>query len=362
MKNFREHFDIEEGLTYLNTPGNGLLPRDVRTWRTDFDHAFYASGSDFRERQDDFLKTVKDEVASFFNSSNENTFLTPNFSFAFNSLINLLPSNFRYLLLEDEYPSLAYPLKARRLQHHTVSVESNLEQKIFESIERYQPEVFVVSLVQYISGLRIDLNFLKELKLHHPKLLILADGTQFLGTTAFRFEDSGIDALAASGYKWLLSGFGNGFILFSNELKDRLETGLTDTPAPVAPMWKGKDPLTTFFEPGHQDNVAQGTLREGLRFLRQLGMTNVEQYVQDITRRAHHLLSDRGWLLPYIKDREVQSPLINIQVSPSLYPILVREGVACYPRGSGIRIGIHLYNDLSDVKRFIELIERNNEV
>ena len=39
---------------------------------------------------------------------------------------------------------------------------------------------------------------------------MIGDGTQFLGAHAFHFNTSPFDVLAASGYKWLLAGFGNG--------------------------------------------------------------------------------------------------------------------------------------------------------
>lgn len=362
MTDFSQHFDIDHNVTYLNTPGNGLLPRSVKEWRANFERTFYDSGSMQRDRQGDFMDLVKDQVAKFFDSPVENTFLTPNFSFAFTSLINQLPADFSYLLLEDEYPSLAYPLTARRLQCLSVSVNSKIEDEILQAVERHRPDVFVLSLVQYISGLKIDLNFLKQLKSQYPSLIILADGTQFLGTAAFSFRNSGIDALAASGYKWLLSGFGNGFLLLSEELRDRLEADLSDIPAPVAPMWKGKTTLNTLFEPGHQDNIAHGTLRESLRFLHSIGLDNIEQHLRLVSEQAYTMLADRGLLLPYIRERQTRSPLINIQVDTSIYPRLLEQGIMCYPRGNGIRIGIHLYNTISDIEKLVELIEKHNEI
>ncbi|MEX0362300.1 MAG: aminotransferase, partial [Allomuricauda sp.] len=44
---------------------------------------------------------------------------------------------------------------------------------------------------------------------------------QFCGTQEFNFEESGIDVLGASAYKWLLAGYGNGFFLVKEEAKKR---------------------------------------------------------------------------------------------------------------------------------------------
>ena len=49
-------------------------------------------------------------------------------------------------------------------------------------------------------------------------MLIIADATQFCGTAPFNFNESAIDILGGSGYKWLLGGYGNGYILFKDQL------------------------------------------------------------------------------------------------------------------------------------------------
>ncbi|MVZ64968.1 hypothetical protein GQF61_03835 [Sphingobacterium sp. DK4209] len=69
-------------------------------------------------------------------------------------------------------------------------------------------------------------------------------------------------------------------------------------------------------------------------------------------------MEDRGLLLPEIAARQVRSALINIQIDQSLYPELVAAGIKCFPRGTGIRIGIHLYNELSDIHRLIATIDK----
>ena len=75
-----------------------------------------------------------------------------------------------------------------------------------------------MTIVQYINGFLIDINFLKKLKKKCPQLLIIADGTQFCGTKDLNFEKSPFDVLISSGYKWLYSGYGNGFILLKKKL------------------------------------------------------------------------------------------------------------------------------------------------
>jgi len=355
---FKENFDIPEEIVYLNSPSNGLLPKETKAWRMVWDKEFFDTQGSFRDQQPEFIADVKETVAKFFHSEIESTFLIPNFSFGYSTLIDLLPRHYSYLVLTDEYPSLQYPIVNRRLKHTVIKPEEHVEQAIEQAIDEYNPDVFIVSIVQYITGLKIDLEFIQRLKRRNPSLLIIADGTQFLGTEPFNFKQSGIDALAGSGYKWLLSGYGNGFLLMSDGLTRRLQNILSDVPLPKVAMWKHKGILNTFFEPGHQETLSHGTLKQSLLKLEELGLENIQQHIQQVTQEAYQLLAERNLLLPEIKEREVRSSLINIQVDPQLYDQLTKAGAICFPRGTGIRIGIHLYNDISDVHRLIEIIDK----
>ncbi|VTP89812.1 aminotransferase class V-fold PLP-dependent enzyme [Sphingobacterium daejeonense] len=354
---FKEHFNIPNDIIYLNTPGNGLLPKNSLNWRKKWEDDFFETNGELRDKQPEFIDGVKSTVASFFGANKNNTFLTPNFSFGYSTLIDLLPENLSYLVLEDEYPSLQYPIVNRKLQHSVAPFSAEVEKDLLNAIKKQKPDVLIFSIVQYISGLMIDLNFIKEIKSTYPNLLIIADGTQYLGTEPFNFETSGIDALGGSGYKWLLSGFGNGFMMLSDDFKSWLEELRLDIPLPQVAMWKDKSLLDTFFEPGHQDTLSHGTLQQGLLFLENLGLDNIKEHVTTVKNEAYKLLLERDLILPYIAEREVKSSLINVQINPELYPNLINSGIKCFPRGTGIRIGIHLYNDLRDIQNFVNIIE-----
>lgn len=121
-------------------------------------------------------------------------------------------------------------------------------------------------------------------------------------------------------------------------------------------MWQTKSLLGTFFEPGHQDTLAHGTLQQSLKFLERLGLQHIASHLEEVRNEAYELLGERDLLLDICK-RANRSSLINIQIDPALYPNLLQSGVKCFPRGTGIRIGLHLYNNKEDVHRLIEIIE-----
>lgn len=355
---FKEHFDIPEGITYLNTPGNGVIPRQVHAWRKEREIAFFDLNGKLRDEQADLINSVRHSIAEVFSANSEQVFCTPNFSFGYSTLLDLLAKNHTFLLLNDDYPSLNYPVISRGFAHHSIAITAHVETDIRDAIKQHKPDIFLLSIVQYISGFKISLDFIQSLKAEFPDLLIIADGTQFLGTQPFNFADSGFDAVGGSGYKWLLSGFGNGFLMLSDRLTALLEEKLQHTPRPKETMWAHKTILRTFFEPGHQETLSHGTLGQSLRLLQELGLYNVQQHLRSLADYAHDELNSRNLLLPEVAKRSERSSLINIQVSPDRYPAFMEAGIKCFPRGTGIRIGIHLYNTEEDIRHLLSIIDQ----
>lgn len=179
--------------TYLNTASFGLMSQCLVNWQKEQDKLLMQNGSDFRIQFPDFMSEVKQVLARFFENSVEYTFLLPNFSFGFNALLDGFSKSERFLMVEDDYPSIHYPIISRGFAISLAKADTHLEENLWQEIISKSPSILALSLVQYTDGLKVDLEFLKTLKKEFPDLLIIADDTQFCGTAAFNFENSGID-------------------------------------------------------------------------------------------------------------------------------------------------------------------------
>lgn len=357
--NYKKYFDIPAEIVYLNTPKNGLIPRAHGQWRKQWDEAFFDAAGDLRNQQPDFIQSVKKGFSELFNCPAELLYLVPNFSFGYNVLLDGLPKGLKYAILEDDYPSVNYAIQSRGFTYELIEVhKGNLEENILKVIRNAKVDVLCLSIVQYISGLKIDLAFIQQLKKDNPDLLIIGDATQYLGTEAFNFQDSGFDAVAGSGYKWLMAGFGNGYVMLAEGLHSILYAIARQRPAPTEPMLAHKPIIDLYFEPGHQDTLTYGTLAQSVHFYKELNINNIEEYLKQLQDYAYQLFEERGWLLPVVKDRAIRSSLINLQVPQEIYPLLEQQGIKCFPRGTGIRIGLHLYNDKSDVDRLVAILDK----
>ena len=125
-------------------------------------------------------------------------------------------------LIQEEYPSLVKAFEEGDFNIHKIPMQPEIEVAIEKRLAKGDIDILALSIVQYASGLFIDIEFLKDLKERYPNLIIVGDGTQFLGAHHFNFDTSPFDVVAASGYKWLLAGFGNGVLLISEAYIDMI--------------------------------------------------------------------------------------------------------------------------------------------
>lgn len=355
MMNFQDLFPVLNHSTYLNTAYSGILSKPLLEWRKKHDVEYLNEGSNFRVNQATIIEDLRKKLAEIYQA--EHIFLTPNFSFGFNTLLNGLDENHRFLLLKEDYPSLAYPVKTLGFEFTEVDIDVNLEENIIKAIEDFKPTAFAFSMVQYISGYKLSEDFIKKIKQTYPQILLLADGTQFCGTTPFNFKQSGLDAIISSGYKWLLSGFGNGFTLLSEQLIGQLYQDRVNKKLPTAPFLSGKSHLDMCFEPGHLDTLNFGSLYHSLNFLQSTGFEHIEKSNQFLCQKARLEFHNRGLLPVWMTERESQSTIISLPLEEKLVQKLAEANILCSARGAGTRFSFHFYNTEDDLQKLLDVLD-----
>lgn len=223
MQNLRKKFPVLNQCVYANTASAGLLSEDLMEWRQGHDLDYLIGGSEMKMKGFAHMPEIKKTVGKFFNCKPENVALVPNFSLGFNLLLEGLPNDKKVLLVNKDYPSVNWPFETRNFKRDYVDADEHMEENIYAKVKKGDVDILALSLVQWVDGVRIDFDFLKDLKKEFPNLIILADGTQYCGTEPFDFKNSGIDILGTSAYKWMLAGYGNGFFLVKDEVMDQFE-------------------------------------------------------------------------------------------------------------------------------------------
>ncbi|WP_316832103.1 aminotransferase class V-fold PLP-dependent enzyme [Pedobacter aquatilis] len=354
--NYAEDFPILQTCTYLNTANSGLLSKPLALWRSQHDEAFMQGGSMFRAENLRVMEDLRSNLAATFSVNQENTFLSPNFSSGFNAILDGLGQQHRVLLLGEDYPSVSYPVSSRGYPFLEVKIDENLEENILQAIDRFRPSIFAFSMVQYISGLRMQSDFILKLKATYPELQLIADGTQFLGTGPFDFNASGLDILIGSGYKWLLGGYGNGYIFLSDNAKEQLFENRKNMSLPTAPFLHGRAYTSLALEPGHLDSLNFGSLNVSISYLNKIGLDKIASQNMDLTNQARLALENKGFLPAWMLQRKEQSTIISMALNDSQIDKLKNANISCSPRGTGTRISFHYYNTKHDLEHLLDTL------
>ncbi len=359
MEHLRKKFPVLGQYLYANTAASGLLSEDLLEWRQNHELEYLIKGSLFTSKANARLEETRKVVGSTFNCGASNVALLPCFSIGLNLLLEGLDEREKVLLVSDDYPSLNLPFVSRGFAIEYMELVVDLEERIYDAVKNKGITVLAISIVQWLNGFKIDLAFLERLKKDFPDVMILADGTQFLGTQAFDFENSGIDIMGSSAYKWLLSGYGNGLLLVKEGIKARFD--LQAKGYGSARNSIEKEQHRTFckhLEPGHLDALAMGSLGFSLNFLGTVGLDNIAKKLQQLSEHAKEGFTALGLLNDAVVEREEHSTIFNIKGSQRVYDHLKQNEVVSSLRGDGIRISFHFYNTLEEVDAILKILKK----
>tara|TARA_R110002020_G_scaffold23587_3_gene78478 strand:+ start:48454 stop:49536 length:1083 start_codon:yes stop_codon:yes gene_type:complete len=351
-----KQFPIFGQYTYVNTAASGLMYDDLLDWRQEHDLDFLIGGSNLKLKAHKMIGDTRETVGRFFSCKTENVALVPNFSIGLNMLLEGFDRQHRVLLLEGDYPSLNWPFESRGFPIVKIPVDANLEDHILQAVKNDGITVVALSIVQWLNGIKVDLEFLKGLKEQFPELIIIADGTQFCGTESFDFGASGIDIMGASAYKWLLGGYGNGFFMFKEDIEQHFAVKTIGFNSSGLNAKDNEIPFVKLLEPGHLDTYNFGSLKFSLDFLDRIGMDQITAQLQRLSILAKAEFSKLGLLEEAVISRKAHSTIFNLKGDEKLLQQLAQEDVICSLRGDGIRVSFHFYNTEKDIHKIVKII------
>lgn len=357
----QEAFPIIQTCNYLNTASSGLISKKVFDFRNEYNQGIFNDFSKIDYLEDEQVETLKSKIRTYFNANKAEVAILPNFSVGTNFIAEALPKSSKLVLLEGDYPSLNLPFERRNFEIEYAKINDKLEQNILEKVEHFKPDYLILSVVQFISGILIDLDFLIELKKNHPNLHIIGDATQYLGTTDFNFDMSAFSAIGTSGYKWLHAGTGNGFYLlkddFLNTLNDKSVGSNSLISKPNGPLRK-----VGFLEPGHFNMHAIKSLEKALDFhFNEVGIMQIEQQIKTISSKAKKLFIEHHLLDINSAKRKTHSSIYNIKGNKSDLILLQKNKIVCALRGEGIRVSFQYFNNQADLDKLLAVLDKKSD-
>lgn len=358
MEELRKPFAALDRATYLDTASCGLISTPVLEWRKNHEKRLTGKVSNLGGEAKNLMTEYRNTVAGFFGAKTEEIGFVPNFSYGMNIVLEGLPKKQKILMLKSDYPSVTWPVEFRDFDVCYVEVDEDLEERVEVAIEKHQPDVFLFSIVQWLSGIKIDLDFINRLKSKNPDVLLIADATQYFGTEAFDFSESQIDVVGASSYKWLNAGFGNGFFMIKKSARNRIFVKTIGFFS--AETFESAPEDTSYmrhFEPGHFDTLSFGSLNQSLRFMESLGKEKIYKHIQSLSNKAKKKFMEMDLLSSSTYLRKTHSSIFNLKGNETLHQKLQENEISCALRGDGIRVGFHYYNNEEDLKKLVKILK-----
>ena len=208
-------------------------------------------------------------------------------------------------------------------------------------MERERPQLVAISEVQWLTGFRIDLAAVADLCRAYGAWSLL-DITQSWCAVPQDVQAAGIDLVGASGYKWPLAGFGNGFMHLSEAVRAELQER------------NGVDPIA-MLNAGHRDPVALTRLQDALQRITAIGPERIAAHVSALCTYALERFDAAGITVLYGHRPEQRAGILVLQGDEARVKRLEEQRVKVAYRDKGIRVGIHFYNNAQDIDRLVEV-------
>lgn len=346
-KALRSDYPGLEGKTYVDTSSCGLIARSTEeAARSEQEALMHEGSSRFIPWNGPRRVGLVSAVAEHIGGSSAGTALMQNFTGGLSRLAPMLKHRPKVLLVEGDYPTLHAPFKWNGFEVVWVkpAADGTIPLELLAAtMERERPQLVAISHVQWTTGHMIGLHGLSELCRAHGAWSVL-DITQSWCSLPLDLRHTPIDILGASGYKWPLAGFGNGFF----HLTEAVRAELTER--------NGFEPIAALTE-GHLDPVSLVRLTDALKRSAAIGTEAVQTRVRQLCDLAIEQLDKAGVRTLSGMDPAVRASILIIEGDEKRLAKMREAGVQAQLRGAGIRIGIHFYNNVEDVERLVASID-----
>src|SRR5689334_1307157 len=242
---------------------------------------------------------VRKRVAAFINAEPNEIGFTTNTSSGMNVIVDALEKHGEVISCDLEFPVTTIPWMHRRIPVHLVkSVEGVVHPENLRAAMNSRTGIVSLSYVQFSNGFRSDLEEVASVKGAHA---LVVNASQAAGVLDIDVKHMKIDALCATGHKWMLAGYGSGFVYISRELQDR-------TRQRTIGWLSVQDPYATRNDEVHlrHDVSARAelgcphfagifSLDASIELMESIGMANIESRALELNRTLTSRLDEIGW-------------------------------------------------------------------
>ncbi len=293
------------------------------------------------------------------------------------------------VLCDLEYPQVA--ISATHAQQHLgVEVRVVRHRKGLVTIDDYaelidkRTRLLLVSSVQWINGLRLDLAAFSQLAEQHDCFLVV-DAIQQLGAIPLDLSGLRVDFLAAGAQKWLNAPFGVGLLYIRQGVQDQVRPGLAHglfalaEPAQGWVRYLGDPGLTPFLPLPLAPDARRFEIHGMPKTIGAAGLAASLAYVNGLDQHAvtAHIMALGDFLIEQLKRRGItvwtpaaphlRSGIVTCEPFPDAERVhrltQALEAERIYPTVrycsgvGGLRVSIHYYTSREDLEALLAAMD-----
>lgn len=356
----RRDFPVTERLAYLNSAGAGPVSRQVAEAAAGFYRETLAGGDalwfEWLERREQ----ARAHIARLINAEPDEIALTTNTSSGMNLIVDALEGRGEIVSCKLEFPATTLPWLHRGVRVHLLEApDGELKTEDIWRATNERPAIICLSHVQYSNGYRAPLSEIGENK--GPRAFVV-NAAQSAGVFEIDVKRMRIDALCSTGHKWMLAGYGSGFVYLSRELLASSRPRVASWMSVEDIFAMKNDQLTVRPDAGARAETgcphfagifALGTSAAALLAL---GPSNIERRALALNRHLTDALIEAGWrVLSPLRDEATRSAetLVACNDPESVTAHLEAHGIVVTAKPEGFRVATHFFNDEADITRLV---------
>ncbi len=357
----REDFPVAKNYVSLNNAAGNVVPKQVFDEVMKYWNDTLYSADCFWEEWLKKVENVRKDAAKFINAKPEEIAFTHSTSEGMNNIAHMIANEGSIITNNLEFPSSTLPWINRKA--NVVFVEDKNGKILIEDIRKslnQDAKTIVTSHVQYKNGFRQDLEALGKLT-KEKELNFVVNTTQSLGAMCFDVKRFNVDFMACSGLKWTLSSYGIGLLF--------CRSGLLPKYNPPFVGWLGVNHVERFenkmlelastakkFEMGsmHYPNIFG--LGAAVNYLQNIGIKSIEERIFYLTDYLVDKLQSFNLSISTPLEKQYRSGIIVFRTNKAdeIVKKLAEKRILVSPRGEGIRVSPHFYNNEADIDALIK--------
>jgi selenocysteine lyase/cysteine desulfurase len=361
----RAKFPVTSSSVYLNTAAAGPLAESTARAGA---HYYEQMMNDGDVHWDSWLarrEEVRAQVAAFINAEPEEIGFTTNTSSGMNLIVDALENHGEVISCDLEFPVTTITWMHRRIPVHFVkSVAGVVRLQDIRAAMNTRTGIISMSYVQFSNGYRTNIEELASLKGNHA---LVVNASQAAGVFEIDVKRMKIDALCTTGHKWMLSGYGSGFVYISKELQAGARQRAIGWLSVQDPYGDRNDEVhlrhdvSARAELGCPHFAGVFALGASVELMQSIGIANIEPRALELNRTLTRKLSEIGWrVLSPLDDERFRSAetLVAADNPGKVVADLAAQKIYVTEKPEGFRVATDFFNDEEDIDQLIHRLHR----